>query len=33
MSKDKVDYLFADDQSYNPKSPDWEKIKLFINVE
>ena len=33
MSNDKVDYLFPDDQTYNPKKPDWEKIKNYVNVE
>lgn len=33
-NKGKVDYLFPDDQAaYNPKKPDWDRIKNYVNIE
>jgi hypothetical protein len=28
----KVDYLLPDEE-YNPKKPDWDKVKHYINVD
>ncbi len=33
MSSEKVDYLFPDEHAYNPKKPNWDKIKNYVNVE
>ena len=29
---EKVDYLFPDEE-YTPKTPDWDKIKDYENIE
>ena len=28
----KVDYLMPDEE-YNPKQPDWDKVRNYVNVE
>ena len=29
---DKVDYLLPDEE-YKPKTPDWDKVKNYMNIE
>ena len=31
-SINKVDYL-APNEEYNPKQPDWDKVRNYVNVE